>query len=122
MDNLIGVPFEWGGRGPDKFDCYGLVMHLYREAHGVELPDYMSPSNSTTAAIMMAKEMSLWKSVDQQVNSVVLIRVNSMAAHVGFVLNSSKFTHTWEKSGGVVVERLSTWQRRIIGYYEYVGK
>ena len=32
----IGKPYEWGGTGPDAFDCSGLVMMAYRAA-GVDI-------------------------------------------------------------------------------------
>jgi peptidoglycan DL-endopeptidase CwlO len=28
----LGKPYEWGGTGPDVFDCSGLVMMAYRAA------------------------------------------------------------------------------------------
>ena len=28
----IGKPYQWGGTGPDAFDCSGLVMMAYRTA------------------------------------------------------------------------------------------
>ena len=33
----LGKPYQWGGTGPDAFDCSGLVMMAYREA-GVDIP------------------------------------------------------------------------------------
>lgn len=36
----IGLPYREGARGPDAYDCYGLVAAVFRAAHGVELPDW----------------------------------------------------------------------------------
>lgn len=36
--DLLGKPFRWGARGPDAFDCWGLVMAVFRRA-GVDLKD-----------------------------------------------------------------------------------
>ncbi len=33
----IGKPYQWGGTGPDAFDCSGLVMMAYRAA-GILIP------------------------------------------------------------------------------------
>lgn len=39
-DDLIGIPFINGGRDRNKgFDCYGLVMEVYRRC-GIALPEY----------------------------------------------------------------------------------
>ena len=39
-NDFIGLPYREGARGPDAFDCYGLVAAVFRAAHGVELPDW----------------------------------------------------------------------------------
>lgn len=36
----IGLPYREGARGPDAFDCYGLVAEVFRGARGVDLPDW----------------------------------------------------------------------------------
>lgn len=33
----LGKPYQWGGTGPDAFDCSGLVMMAYRAA-GINIP------------------------------------------------------------------------------------
>ena len=36
----IGIPFEPGARGPEKVDCWGLVVLAYRQEFKIELPLY----------------------------------------------------------------------------------
>jgi cell wall-associated NlpC family hydrolase len=31
-EQQLGKPYQWGGTGPDAFDCSGLVMMAYRTA------------------------------------------------------------------------------------------
>ena len=38
--DLIGKPYQAGARGPDAFDCLGLVRHYFQARHGVDLPEY----------------------------------------------------------------------------------
>jgi cell wall-associated NlpC family hydrolase len=35
--NKLGSPYQWGAEGPDRFDCSGLTMWVWRKA-GVSLP------------------------------------------------------------------------------------
>ncbi len=36
-EQQLGKPYQWGGTGPDSFDCSGLVMEAYRAA-GISIP------------------------------------------------------------------------------------
>lgn len=40
LDHFIGLPYREGARGPDAFDCYGIVAAVLRAARGVALPDW----------------------------------------------------------------------------------
>jgi cell wall-associated NlpC family hydrolase len=35
----LGLPYQWGGAGPDSYDCSGLTMRAWEQA-GVKLPHY----------------------------------------------------------------------------------
>lgn len=37
--SLIGRPYAAGARGPDAFDCFGLVQFVWRERLGLSVPD-----------------------------------------------------------------------------------
>ena len=40
INGYVGVPFLENGRDRNGWDCWGLVLAVYREQLGVELPDW----------------------------------------------------------------------------------
>ena len=36
--DLIGLAYRRGAHGPDEFDCWGLVRHVFEVVHGVTMP------------------------------------------------------------------------------------
>lgn len=40
LDDFVGLPYREGARGPDAYDCYGLVAAIFRGLRGIELPDW----------------------------------------------------------------------------------
>lgn len=121
MDNwidLIGKPFRYGGRGPDHYDCYGLIMEMNRR-NGVEIPDCVSPTNHQEIALLLSDQKRLWKEVSSpKVGDVVCIRIGRFVSHVGYLVSPSSMLHAWE-STGVLVEPLSVWSKRIDSYFRY---
>jgi cell wall-associated NlpC family hydrolase len=118
--DLIGAPFERGARGPDRFDCYGLVRFLIERETGQQVPDYESPEDSPRVHALMICSRMFWRELPAaKPGCVVMFKLGREVCHVGFVIGDGLFIHAWEKSGGVTVERLSHWERRIEGFYEY---
>lgn len=118
--DLIGIPFELSGRGPETYDCYGLVMEMNRRA-GVEVPDVTSISDGKSVEALMNKHKSkYWKKTEIVPNATLIFNIKGYGAHVGYVISPSRFIHTWEATGGVLTERLSLWEKRILGAYQYV--
>lgn len=131
--DLIGVPFEYGGRGPDTYDCYGLLMELHRR-QGKAIPDYRSTSDTEAAAAAMRAsiEANVWgekwlKRSPEETPSfslmkpgdVLLLKIKGLPCHVGMVISSDRFIHTWEGVGGALTERISLWRQRILGIYQF---
>lgn len=125
LDSLIGVPFAYGGRGPDTYDCWGLVQHLYELWHGVRLPEQRYMHAQAQIALTMAHQLraGLYQKVEPQPGSVVLLKLKGgVAAHVGFQYDLFRIAHAWKHSGGVTTERLDDWkaQNRVVGHYMYL--
>lgn len=117
--DLIGIPYEVGGRGPKSYDCYGLIMDLMLKKN-IEIPDYRSPKDSAQVMAIFNSEIRLWEECELKEGAVLLFRVPGNY-HVGYYIGKGQFIHTWQKSGGVVIEKLSVWKKRLVGIYEYRG-
>lgn len=50
LDDYIGLPYREGARGPDAFDCYGIVAAFYRAVRGIELPDFYADAPGAGSA------------------------------------------------------------------------
>lgn len=50
LNDYVGLPYREGGRGPDAFDCYGLIAAVYKAARGVSLPDWYQAAPGHPAA------------------------------------------------------------------------
>lgn len=116
--DLLGKPFVRGGRGPDSFDCYGLVKEMYRRA-GIEVPDFTSPGTLEEVEILVERHSRRWTKVaPRTVGSVITFRVTGHGAHVGLMLENDRFLHAVEGSG-VCVERLTSEAYKPLGFYIY---
>lgn len=50
----IGKPYVWGAKGPNAFDCSGLVQYVYKQALGVDLTGYTGTQQNQGQKISVA--------------------------------------------------------------------
>lgn len=117
--DLLGTPFQRGGRGPDTYDCYGLVCEMYRR-RGIVVPDFESPGTLEEVADIIAREEVRWRRVPLRTpGTLVTFRVDGLGAHVGYMLEGDNFLHAIE-SAGVAVDRLTNGAYKPLAAYDYV--
>lgn len=118
-DKYIGAPFKWGGRDSEGYDCFGLVKAILAE-DGIDCIDFQTPIDRSRVMLSIQTSLPFWKETEPRPGAVLLFRIRG-GMHVGYMEEGGMFIHTWEHSFGVVRERFSTWKRRLLGAYEYVG-
>ena len=122
--DLIGAPFRDGGRGPDAYDCWGLVREVYKR-YGVELPDYQGCCYDFVRFYEgFLEERPRWvrhEPPDIPIPAVAAIRFNApVVNHVGVYVCEGKFLHTREKTGVVLEDiRSPAWRHRLEGFYSW---
>lgn len=122
--DLMFKPYQKGGRGPETYDCYGLLRECWRRAHGVELPDFQSHTDRVLNAVLFQDGIRAWRRVEARPGTAVLLRIDGVGSHIGFMLDDFWFIHAWEGGNNCVVkERVALWekQRQVLGFYEFVG-
>ena len=104
--DLLGKTYKNGGRGPNAFDCSGLVYYVYKRA-GVILP--ATAEEQGRIGVEVSRESIL-------PGDLVVFRIKR-DFHVGIVLNEREFVHA-SKSKGVAIDDLSLpyWTRSLQGF------
>lgn len=126
----VGLPFEDGGRGPEAFDCWGVVVSVYRAELGIELPTYGEISARdlmrVTRAMQAGQEAECWRPVnDPREFDVVVMRLTtrSFPGHVGVMVDAKNMLHIEAASQAVIVPLNHVLIRsRVIGIRRYQHK
>ena len=94
--SLAGSPYRYGGRGPDEFDCSGLVYYSYQAA-GFNVPRTSAQQfrASTPVGIDEARPGDL-----------LFFRYGGKVSHVGIYLGDQRFVHAPSTGGQVSVASL----------------
>lgn len=99
--SYIGKEWKWGGRGPDVFDCWGLVRHVYAARYGVELGNYLETDLKGFFREMnqQIQNADQWTQVDKPFEgAAVAIGGTELYHHVGVYL---------EADGGLILHSAS---------------
>lgn len=98
----MGKPYQWGGTGPDSYDCSGLVYTLYGKL-GISLPRVSV--DQATAGTHVARE-------DLRYGDLVFFaRDGRNINHVGIYVGNGEFVHAPQT--GDVVKKTTL----VTGYY-----
>lgn len=86
----IGLPWEAGAAGPDAFDCWGFLAHVYRVHYGIVLAPVdqsVADSYRATAAAMRDErkaQANHWDRIEPpQDGDAVLLAHSRHPTHVG---------------------------------------
>ncbi len=103
---LQGKPYRNGAKGPDAFDCSGLIYFVFKR-HRILLPP---PAESQGRAGYEVNR------INAQPGDIVFFSVGG-AFHVGILVNRTEFVHA-SSSRGVTVDSVDAdyWRKRLLYY------
>ncbi len=94
----VGVPYRYGGSGPDGFDCSGLVQYSYSRA-GLSVARTTAQLWTTTRAVDRQ---------ELQVGDLLFFRFNGKMSHVAMYIGGQRFVHAPSSGKAVTVASLNT--------------
>lgn len=91
ITKYLNKPWVSGGRGPEAFDCWGLVAWIQKEHYGRELEPYngVDAHDWRRVAVLIdgASHQSEWQKIDKPVDGcIVAMAQGRIFHHVGVFL------------------------------------
>lgn len=104
----LGKPYQWGATGPDRFDCSGLVWHVFGQL-GVKVPR-VSRDQARAGDEVRRSEL-------QPGDLVFFATEGGGINHVGIYVGAGDFVHAPRRHMPVKTDSLnnSWWRRRYRG-------
>ncbi|MEO0721956.1 MAG: NlpC/P60 family protein [Pseudomonadota bacterium] len=124
----IGKPYEANARGPEAFDCWGLVETVFREALDIGVPSYGDIDTNDLLAVARKmhkpEDVGPWVQAHQAETFDVMLASQRAGTrrpgHVGIMVNSQEVLHVW-KGTNVCVMRIDHdfLTGRVLGFYRH---
>ena len=116
-----GKPFIPCGRGPEAYDCWGLVWAVIQDGLGMTLPSFLDDHERVDPEAHLHLEGWALVQVPQpQPFDVLYFRLAYQGGHVGLAVNGSSFLHTTMGYGSTIDRLYSPWWRcKLEGVYRY---
>ena len=130
ITKYIDIPFLNCGKDRAGCDCWRLVVMVYKEQLGIDLPDFAGIYVDGTLASLkkvtriIRENKKKWQQVEKpQLYDVILLRTGSMVYHAGVVVGRRTMLHIMEGIDSTVEEFTGLmWKDKIEGFYRYAGK
>jgi cell wall-associated NlpC family hydrolase len=133
IENYIGKPFRSGARGPDAYDCWGLVIDVYRRLYGIDLPDFdiaATAVHQIAGAIASQAAAPQWARIAPAAPLptpcvAVLAAVPghpNLVTHCAVHIGGGRLLHALESTGvSIITPRHPYWQPKLRGFYLWTG-
>ena len=112
----IGTPYSWGGDDAEGFDCSGLVLYVFREIAGLELPRTARAQRTAGESVAGKQELRPGDLV------FFATRGRGVTSHVGIYIGQNKFVHAPRRGTKVRVDEMKNpyWNKRYVGARRYL--
>lgn len=95
--SLLGAPYQWGGDGPERFDCSGLVRYVHDQL-GIEAPRTAAEQFSAAQPVKMS---------GLQPGDLLFFRISGRrVSHVAIYTGENRFIHAPQTGRSVELRTL----------------
>ena len=126
MHKYFSIPYKNRGRDFNGCDCYGLVKIMAKHEDGVELPDFIydnSQDNSNGRFYKEELKNKKWVKVEPCKGAIVLLRIEGVDKHCGYMINNHQFMHILGEAGvNIGSIKDNTFKDRVVGFWKYKDK
>lgn len=131
VSGYVGIPYREGGYARDGADCWGLVVLVYAEKFGIQLPahpdGYTRPESAAARAAIADLSESIRRDLFEQIpecsevpGDVVLIRIGGAPCHAGLVVAPGLMLSVRkDQTSAIESYRAAQWRSRVEGFYRY---
>lgn len=124
-NDLIGKKFAYHGRGPDEYDCLGLVIEVLRR-NGIKFPDFQEYKGelSSVGHLVHAKTTlyDAKKLAHSEPLAIVTFQlVPRYVTHIGVIIDKyGAFIHVLDGTH-VTIENINglVWKNKVEGFYRW---
>lgn len=109
---MLGKPYKVHGRGPDSFDCYGLVIEVEKRL-GRELPDLykiFEKKSEVRDVTLATQSVGLVKTDTPSFGDIIVFKKKGRVDHIAVYLKGGDFIHC--DGSGVEILNLSYYDRK----------
>jgi cell wall-associated NlpC family hydrolase len=106
-NRYIGLPWVDGGKGPDCFDCWGLLRWVQLHHFGVSLPDLPMLPDVRRDLYREQMDSGKWQIIERPVHGCGVLLRGGDRPHVGvyLCLDAGGVLHAQEGAGVIFTER-----------------
>jgi probable lipoprotein NlpC len=111
FNSFVGLPYRDLGRGPDAYDCWGLVVAVYSAA-GIALPShsesYVTAEDLKAISCLISGSLQPWEEISENEARPldgVLITIGGYERHIGVVVKRGHMLHVGLDLGPSRIER-----------------
>lgn len=85
VSSVIGIPYQVGAMGPDKYDCWGLVRFIEKELFDRELQIIVPPDGKNPRELVKFikehTEHQNWEKIENPIHGCIVEMSNSNHPH-----------------------------------------